>query len=199
MDPSVKVCNKCHRLKSIKQFNKDASKTDGLQRNCRRCTRKKDSEYASAHRQKLRDKSLKYYRNNLEDRRAYAKRYRDENKHRMRLNNYKQHYDFTPEQIAYLMAWENGSCASCGKPLMKIGLGSNHGCSDHDHTSGKFRSVLCHHCNRLIGLAKEDVQILLGCISYLRQWAKNEDWLDFANPKVLAKIQQKTIKKRRTP
>lgn len=38
---------------------------------------------------------------------------------------------------------------------------------DHDHITGKVRSILCNRCNVMIGLAHEDVRILTRAIDYL--------------------------------
>lgn len=38
---------------------------------------------------------------------------------------------------------------------------------DHDHATGKVRGLLCHHCNSLIGLARDDASVLRLCAVYL--------------------------------
>lgn len=38
---------------------------------------------------------------------------------------------------------------------------------DHNHISGKFRGLLCHSCNRGIGLLKENIEIFKRAIKYL--------------------------------
>lgn len=39
---------------------------------------------------------------------------------------------------------------------------------DHDHNTGKFRGMLCNHCNRGLGNFFDDVNILEKSISYLK-------------------------------
>jgi hypothetical protein len=39
--------------------------------------------------------------------------------------------------------------------------------TDHDHKTGKVRGVLCHHCNMLLGNAKDCVETLRQAITYL--------------------------------
>lgn len=41
---------------------------------------------------------------------------------------------------------------------------------DHSHSTGKFRSILCPTCNRMIGLAEESTSRLQKAISYLKQY-----------------------------
>jgi hypothetical protein len=38
---------------------------------------------------------------------------------------------------------------------------------DHNHKLGKFRGWLCSNCNTIIGLAKENPQILIALVKYL--------------------------------
>jgi hypothetical protein len=39
---------------------------------------------------------------------------------------------------------------------------------DHNHSTGKFRGMLCHHCNRGLGNFKDDIQNLENAILYLK-------------------------------
>jgi len=41
---------------------------------------------------------------------------------------------------------------------------------DHDHVTGKVRMLLCHHCNTLLGMAKDNTDILKNAIEYLNKF-----------------------------
>jgi len=41
-------------------------------------------------------------------------------------------------------------------------------CLDHSHETGDFRGWLCHQCNRMLGIARDDVSILYRAIKYLK-------------------------------
>jgi hypothetical protein len=38
---------------------------------------------------------------------------------------------------------------------------------DHDHATGKPRGVLCHHCNTVLGFARDKITTLLALADYL--------------------------------
>ncbi len=59
------------------------------------------------------------------------------------------------------------ACAICGT----YESGSRDWHTDHCHTRNIFRGVLCHHCNLLLGNAKDDIWILEQAISYLKETA----------------------------
>lgn len=40
---------------------------------------------------------------------------------------------------------------------------------DHDHKTGKVRGLLCHNCNRALGLLKDNKEIIQNCLSYLER------------------------------
>lgn len=59
--------------------------------------------------------------------------------------NYKERYGLTKEKIGELIAQQGGACAICSRAPMK------RPCIDHNHTTGKVRSILCHRCNVGLG------------------------------------------------
>lgn len=71
-----------------------------------------------------------------------------------------------------LLESQNHRCAICDIEL-KTGLseraGENKPVVDHCHSAGHVRGILCHSCNKLIGLAKENTNTLHRAIVYLAQ------------------------------
>ena len=59
---------------------------------------------------------------------------------------------------------QKGKCFICGTKAERNKLAV-----DHEHSTGKIRKLLCHHCNVLLGHAKEDIEILTKAISYLME------------------------------
>ena len=56
--------------------------------------------------------------------------------------------------------------------FLQEGICANEGCSneaiavDHDHSTGKIRELLCHHCNTAFGALDESYERLVGLICY---------------------------------
>jgi hypothetical protein len=74
------------------------------------------------------------------------------------------------ETFDEMLLEQNGKCKICSREI---------GCTireedidaavvDHCDETGKIRGLLCHQCNRGIGLLKHDVEILLKAVEYLR-------------------------------
>ena len=59
-----------------------------------------------------------------------------------------------------MLAEQQNNCAICILPM-------NPPCVDHNHSTGKIRMLLCHKCNTMIGLAKENKNILKRAIEYI--------------------------------
>ena len=54
-------------------------------------------------------------------------------------------YDISAADYEYLLAFQGGGCALCGRPPGRVRLAV-----DHDHKTGFVRGLLCMNCNRAI-------------------------------------------------
>lgn len=75
-------------------------------------------------------------------------------------------YGMTLEEKHRMINDQRCSCAICFKPLdtskpKTIAV-------DHCHTTGKVRGILCRECNLMLGMARDNQQILANAIQYLR-------------------------------
>ena len=75
-------------------------------------------------------------------------------------------YGITPEQYNEIFEKQKGCCFTCNihHTDLKRGL-----LIDHCHTTGKVRGLLCHNCNRGLGLMKDDPNILETAARYVRR------------------------------
>lgn len=87
------------------------------------------------------------------------------NRRRLQL---KSNYGLTPEQYDAMLDAQGGVCAICKRPerakrqgvVLRMPV-------DHCHETGRIRALLCHSCNRAIGLFGEDVGLMESAIQYL--------------------------------
>jgi hypothetical protein len=109
--------------------------------------RRKNAEYCRAWREANKDKQ-----------KAYQKKWHAE-------NGTKRRYGITRDEREALFASQDFKCAVCGtnEPGSKSGWHT-----DHCHASGKVRGILCHHCNTMLGLAKDNPDTLLRAVDYLK-------------------------------
>jgi hypothetical protein len=79
-------------------------------------------------------------------------------------------YKLTIEEFDALFREQSGMCAVCGDDL-KPGKSTH---VDHDHETGIIRGLLCHNCNRMLGYAQDDIEVLSKAITYLSHFKKGE-------------------------
>ncbi len=84
---------------------------------------------------------------------------------RQKATKLKMAYGMTMDELNIMLTNQGGKCAICRSSEPR-GRGRFH--VDHDHTSGKIRGLLCHHCNVGLGNFKDDVKILQTAIEYLK-------------------------------
>lgn len=65
--------------------------------------------------------------------------------------------------------WDNKKCcAICGETEGQL-------CVDHCHTSLEIRGILCRHCNHVLGLFKEDLNLFKKAADYLIKHMRKEE------------------------
>jgi hypothetical protein len=74
-------------------------------------------------------------------------------------------YGLSKEQYDLMLSEQNHSCYICGIKDIDCPKSVLH--VDHDHSTGKIRGLLCHHCNTGLGHFKDNVELLQKAIEYL--------------------------------
>ena len=91
----------------------------------------------------------------------YQRHYRVKNKDKM----LQQLYGLTQAEWNQLFEAQGKKCGIC-----KSEHGGGNGFhTDHCHETNKVRGILCHKCNLMLGLAKDNVALLLTAIQYLKE------------------------------
>jgi Recombination endonuclease VII len=91
-----------------------------------------------------------------------TKIYKDNNKDKIRAYNLKYHYDLNEVQYNSLLEKQNGKCAICKEVKKNF-------CVDHSHITGIVRGLLCVNCNTAIGMLKDNENIALNAVNYLKE------------------------------
>ena len=146
----LKHCRRCGTDKPRSEFHKDSGAKEGLCAYCKECNKAKSRAWTKANPERVREHSRK---------RAEAGKFREY------LLKYK--YGLTMEQYDALFAAQGGVCAICGRP--EAGReGHKNLAVDHCHTSNAVRGLLCHSCNRALGLLQDSAEVLEKALAYLR-------------------------------
>ena len=158
-DEQGRVCTLCEKWKPWEQFNKATGGFRGKRSRCRNCDGavgakwKEDSNYYQSNR----DAILQYKRD------SYCP---------IAKKNYNlQHkYDITLDDFMSMLKAQQEKCKVCLRDIiMFAGRKSkkNGAVVDHDHLTGRVRGLLCHSCNRAIGLLSDNTENLRRAIEHI--------------------------------
>lgn len=81
---NTKRCRTCKEEKAPSEFNKDRTKSDGLQNQCRVCQRERQRKYREENREALLEYQHKYREENREEIQEKNRKYREENREALR-------------------------------------------------------------------------------------------------------------------
>lgn len=79
-------------------------------------------------------------------------------------------YGITLEEYEAMLRQQGGVCAICKQPetyLHPRWKTPNNLVVDHNHKTGKIRALLCQHCNRALGLLRDDIEFTKTVLQYL--------------------------------
>lgn len=104
--------------------------------------------------------------NSLEEKvkmRKYSRDYRKRHKERRyksrKTSELKTKYDISFEEFEKKLKDQDARCAICNEvSILHV---------DHCHTTGKFRGLLCRHCNLGLGFFKDNKILMKKALDYL--------------------------------
>ncbi len=76
--------------------------------------------------------------------------------------NLRKNYGMSLADYEEMVFVQGGKCAICHEEKTLV--------VDHNHSTGKIRSLLCHGCNKSIGLMKENPLFLQEAAEYLLKY-----------------------------
>jgi hypothetical protein len=128
---------------------------------------KKNLEWQRKNKEKVCERVKKYYKKNKEARQEYYKELNVAHPEIARNRRYKRKYGITIEEYNAMFEAQEGHCANkaCNKHQSEQKTSFS---VDHCHATGAVRGLLCKDCNFALGNAKDNVEILLGLIDYLK-------------------------------
>jgi hypothetical protein len=84
-------------------------------------------------------------------------------------NHYMRKYGISIKWVQDQLDKQAWKCAICREFGFKMRGDHVSGLNvDHCHTTGKVRALLCHNCNRGLGLFQENTDYLLAAINYIK-------------------------------
>ncbi len=101
-----------------------------------------------------------------------AKRRNEKRKLNGRRKDILKKFNLTPEEYDKRLSEQNNSCEICGDHKSKFKQSFP---VDHCHETGKIRGIICCNCNRLLGAAKDNIEILQKSIEYLIKYNNNKN------------------------
>lgn len=132
----------------------------------------KDNYYSCIKCRRLSDKE--FYKNNPEKQNEY-KKYYYVNTNNDNNGNYDKKVKVSKKDYDALFEEQKGLCAICHKPEDAKSTKPNSRKAnkrlaiDHCHKTLKFRKLLCHNCNNVLGHAVDSIEILQAGIDYLKE------------------------------
>lgn len=149
------------------------------QRNKEKCLAR-TREHKRKHKEKVKEWSKVYREKHKEDiskrnrerRLANIEKYKEREKNASKKNptrrktaQLRRDYNITYDDYNNMLLKQNYSCAICGTHQDNL---RQKLCIDHNHATGKIRSLLCHGCNLILGNCLESITVLENAIKYLK-------------------------------
>jgi len=167
MIQKIKTCTVCHEQKPIDDFYLEKRGPYKIRRSdCKICKNAKKQEWARNHRAHINLYKKTHRKGENSWRRSRYLSDGDWRKRRL-LENKAWRCGVKRTEVEQLQEKWDGSCAICG--ITSVANPSKNWHIDHCHDTHKLRNILCHHCNTMIGLAKENPSILRKAAEYLEK------------------------------
>jgi len=170
----TKICLVCKVEKSTSLFHKAKKEKDGLQYSCIECCKAYHAKRYIEQKDKIRLQTRKYRKENKERLEKAQNLWKAKNPEKVRqyqrVTNLKK-FGLSNDLYNKTFEEQDGKCAICKNPetfvhsktkeLARLAV-------DHCHTTGKTRKLLCKNCNTGLGSFKDNQDVLLKAMQYLK-------------------------------
>lgn len=133
-------CKGCDTVKPVSDFHKDSKSKRGFTYHCKVCANARSRKWTAEH--------------------GHTTKYRESKWNAY----YKNKYKISLEDRLNLLKQQEYKCKICGIDLNPSGT---HTHTDHCHTTGQIRGILCTNCNRGLGHFQDNKEFLMNAIKYL--------------------------------
>jgi len=158
----MKTCLKCKLLQPLTLFSKNSRMKDGKENYCKKCKVILVRNSVKKHPERVREYAKSYYEKNIHI-------WKDRDSRPSALKR----YSITVDDYDNMFKKQKGLCAICGKSETEknnLSVDHDHNCCSQHKSCGKcIRGLLCHRCNKILGLAFDDMRILKSAINYLKK------------------------------
>ena len=153
----MKKCGRCKVDKNRDSFYKSSYSKDGLEFECKQCTRERKLAKYPEHRAKILLKQKEAYQANPKEKRR-----------RTRDNELARKFGINREKYNDMLAKCGNACEICGASGDEFMRGLH---IDHNHCTGLVRGILCVRCNQGLGnfLCDTGYERLLLAIEYVKE------------------------------
>jgi hypothetical protein len=168
--PTTKVCPRCNRTKESTGFCKCARNSSGLPLWCKACCAARHAERRASdpeYQKKRKDYNAKLYAENKDVFKERGKSWHERNKPYLRAKQIMKKFGLTQDAYNTKLRDQGWGCGICRCDLRL--LDPRHVHTDHCHTTGLVRGIICKSCNHLLGNARDSQEILLAAINYLEK------------------------------
>lgn len=135
----MKICTKCKVKKPLEEYSIESRAKDGRRSACKKCLSKQQNIYNRNH----------------------PTEYIAEDRRRKTISQ----YGITLEEWEELWVAQEGRCKICGIEEKHAPKSRFH--TDHCHETDVVRGLLCAHCNKGLGMFKDNTDFLASAIKYL--------------------------------
>lgn len=164
-----KRCCRCKKQVLLEFFGKSSKSPDGLRSECKPCRSKEYKERRGLRKEYFLKKEQERRIRNRESIRLSNKKYSKKTKMKRFAYFLERKYGINIKDYDRMFEEQNGKCDICKKDQDTF---DRRLCVDHCHRTGVVRGLLCDKCNRLIGQANDNIDILNNSIEYLKKHSK---------------------------